>query len=165
MSTMRDRVKSLQDERSKIDNQIGNLSQDSWKLNQEIIDIKKQIVLEENLLNGVGWVVELRNVSHQGDNTFYLTSEKYEEPKAVIELCREEWGGHWSCYLYEKGKDSVEFREDDGEITIGFSSDRVGLEFIKSQNLKVDASVLEDGLEDLKSSLDAYETLLREFGK
>jgi hypothetical protein len=163
MNTKRSELELVQKKYQEVEEQMGSLSRVSAELQQKQREIKRQIVLEEKMLNEAKWILCIASPTDDGrKSTFWLESNKRDEPRSAVELCYD-WD-HWSFALSDNWKD-VSLRGDDGQISLRFDSDEMGLEFIRSQDLDVDVSQCRECLERLSKSKEAYEKLLEMFEK
>lgn len=149
-----DQINSLNKRIGDLDDRSAELGHQAWELRRERETLTAKFILEEELLAGSTWDVELG--SFASGSSAYLnftgqSSDKNSPIHKVVELARDDYHTNFALV------DGVNIRFDDSEITLTFKEGVMMLPFIQKYGLVINGTSIQDRLAKLKRDVAALE--------
>jgi hypothetical protein len=148
-----DEIEDLGKRIDEMDERSSELGHQAWEMRRRREELIAQLILEEDLLSGSTWDVELGNYAASSGTYLNYTGRLQDGStmKKVVDLARDDY--HSTFDLTE----GVTVRFDDNDITLTFKEGRMILPFVQKYGLVINGTSIQDKLAKLKRDVAALE--------
>jgi len=151
--SLRDKIKTLKGKAKILENKMLEFTPIIRKKEEEIIKLKRRIILEEKLLFQDVWKLVIR----ENPVYFYLINDEDNFPK-LMELVDNGWPH--SSFPFDN-KNEVALHWNDGELSIYIEKQEKFFSICKEMGIEIDASNIEEKLEKEEKRLKNLRDFLK----